>query len=124
MSGYDHTTYMRKWRAANVEKVRKEGREAAKRHRERYPERVKARKKGEHLRRNYGLTLEAFAALLAGQENRCAICRTPDGNWVVDHDHKSGDVRGILCRQCNTGLGCFKDSPEAAMAAAKYLLVR
>lgn len=81
------------------------------------------RAKRKHLQRAYGLTPEAFSALLRGQNGTCAICRAGE-DWVVDHDHKTGAVRGVLCRQCNLGLGGFKDSPDSLLNAAKYLLVR
>lgn len=50
----------------------------------------------------------------------CAICKQ-ETKLVVDHDHASGKIRGMLCRYCNLGLGHFKDSSELLRAAAKYL---
>lgn len=74
---------------------------------------------------NYGLTPSDFAALLAKQDGRCAICRTndftPKRNPGVDHCHGSGVVRGLLCGRCNAGLGQFKDDPALLRAAASYL---
>lgn len=71
----------------------------------------------------YGLTKPELEALLA-QHEQCAICRTED--WgrkgpQVDHDHDSGKVRGILCLNCNNGLGRFGDDPARLRAAADYL---
>ena len=80
-----------------------------------------------HLKGNYGLTPDSFAALLAAQGDRCAICATADPRgkgWCVDHDHGSGLVRGILCCACNRGLGLFKDSPAVLVAAAGYLRLK
>ncbi len=79
-----------------------------------------------------GLTLEAFDARLAAQGRRCDICRKPFKNAKgthVDHDHSCcpGDkscgkcVRGILCGECNTGLGKFNDSPALLRRAARWL---
>ena len=51
----------------------------------------------------------------------CQICEKPLEHKVVDHDHKTGDIRGILCRQCNFGLGQFKDNPTSLEKAATYL---
>jgi hypothetical protein len=72
-------------------------------------------------RKRYGLDAAAFDALLRRQRNRCAICRSssPDS---VDHCHRTGRIRGILCRTCNAGLGHFRDDPERLRAAAQYLI--
>lgn len=73
----------------------------------------------------YGLTLEAFDALLQVQNGRCAICRVAFADVSrgahVDHDHSSGRVRGLLCTHCNRGLGGFRDSPASLAAAISYL---
>ena len=67
------------------------------------------------------------AALLLGQQGKCAICAAilgPRGSLqkpYLDHDHKTGKVRGWLCRRCNLGIGSFKDSPNLLEAAARYL---
>lgn len=74
--------------------------------------------------RNFGLTEEAFRKLLASQNGRCAICKcnTPGSqSWGVDHDHKTGKVRGILCAGCNLALGGFKDDRSIILAAADYI---
>ncbi|MGH3646200.1 MAG: endonuclease domain-containing protein [Micromonosporaceae bacterium] len=61
-----------------------------------------------HLKRRYGIGVEEFAQLLAGQGGVCAICGAQDPEHV-DHDHVYGNVRGILCFNCNGDLGQFKD---------------
>jgi hypothetical protein len=74
--------------------------------------------------RLYGITSEEFAALLVSQDGRCAICRidTPNGKgWNLDHDAASMRIRGVLCTNCNNGLGRFHDDPAALRAAADYL---
>ena len=75
--------------------------------------------------RKYGLTQEGFEAIWAEQGECCAICKTTEpggrGEFHVDHNHKTGDVRGILCTHCNTGLGKFGDSKERLIAALAYL---
>lgn len=80
-----------------------------------------------HLLVSYGLTLEEYETLLTQQQGLCAICRRPSpatdrgGRLAVDHDHKTGEVRGLLCTSCNTGLGAFREDPDLFMAAVQYL---
>ncbi len=75
----------------------------------------------------YGLTVEAFNQLLVEQDGRCAVCRTdtPSGakgvGWCVDHDHETGQVRGVLCGACNTGIGMLQDDPDVIAAALRYV---
>ena len=73
-----------------------------------------------HLKRRYGIGADDFDRMVAEQGGLCAICGRPDPEHV-DHDHVSGDVRGILCFNCNGGLGQFKDDIDALLAAATYL---
>lgn len=80
------------------------------------------------LKFRYGITLEAYAALLAVQEGRCAICRAdqPGGRWnknfFVDHDHRTKMVRGLLCHNCNAGVGHFFEDPVRMQRAIEYVL--
>lgn len=79
------------------------------------------------LKKKYGLTETAFQSMLTAQDNTCAICsvRMADkkGQFspTVDHDHKTGSVRAILCTSCNWGIGVFRDDPELMRAAAAYV---
>jgi len=72
-------------------------------------------------KRKYGLTIEQFAALIERQGNACAICRVVPERFHVDHDHKTGAVRGLLCASCNKALGAFKDNAQILEAAIVYL---
>jgi hypothetical protein len=71
----------------------------------------------------YGLSLEGFHALVAAQSGRCAICfEAPTGRgFHVDHCHRTGQIRGLLCRGCNLALGNMKDDPARLVRAADYL---
>ena len=85
---------------------------------------VKLREREGHLRRKFGITLDEYGALLQAQRGVCAICgRLPreDSSLHVDHDHETGDVRGLLCFQCNNALGDFDDELERLRSAVGYL---
>jgi hypothetical protein len=73
------------------------------------------------LMRDYGLTLEQFAGMIVRQNGCCLICHEPMKPAMVDHDHDTGIVRGLLCGTCNTGLGMFKDDIRLLAAAIVYL---
>ena len=75
------------------------------------------------LRSRYGLTLEAYDDLLKKQNHVCAACGKPwsGSNLYVDHDHRSGVVRGLLCPADNTLVGLIERSPDAVARAQKYL---
>src|SRR5438552_3388809 len=74
--------------------------------------------------RIYGIGPDQFDALLQNQQGLCAICSEQfrDANPHLDHDHATGRIRGLLCAQCNLGLGKFKDDPALLMTAALYVM--
>jgi hypothetical protein len=77
------------------------------------------------LRRKYNIDLEEYYKILNEQNNQCAICKKSSTDLkymlAVDHCHKTGKVRGLLCSHCNTGLGQFKDDPNLLQLAINYL---
>lgn len=73
-----------------------------------------------HLKRRYSPTADEVAAMVAAQGGTCAICEVKPAEHV-DHDHETGDVRGILCFTCNVGLGNFQDDPARLLLAHRYL---
>lgn len=77
------------------------------------------------IRRVYGLSPAKYYRMFDAQGGRCAICRTKFGenprDTHVDHDHETGKVRGLLCPDCNRGLGLFRDDPVAIARALDYL---
>ena len=76
--------------------------------------------KDKNLRRLYGISLKEYETTLVAQGGGCAICQTTH-DLVVDHDHANGKVRKVLCRNCNSGLGQFRDNPALLRVAANYL---
>ena len=88
-----YKSYVRKYREKNVDAER-----------------------GRHLMREYGITLEQYAEMEAKQGGLCAICKQPETQerkgvkyrLAVDHCHKTGKVRGLLCFKCNSAMGSFE----------------
>ena len=86
--------------------------------------RVREIKKKEHLKRTYNLTPEDMDILLDEQENKCKICSIEFNDNIkynVDHCHSTEKIRGLLCRNCNVGLGFFKDDTKILIKAIEYL---
>ncbi len=90
-----------------------------------YSKKRRATNRCYNLRANYGISLEEWKRLFEAQGGKCAICETteePSTGWHTDHCHKIGKIRGILCLNCNTGLGRFKDDVALLKKAIKYLV--
>ncbi len=80
-----------------------------------------------HLKRSFGMSLEEYEDKLKNQNNRCAICNSENsfdkwGVLAVDHDHKTGKIRDLLCFKCNTILGSVNDNPLILQKAINYLI--
>lgn len=98
-----------------------------------YQQELRARKHAEdpghradgQLRYKYGISLVQYNALFAAQAGCCAICATHQSAFArklhVDHCHRSGRVRGLLCTNCNTAIGKLQDSVPVILMAARYL---
>ncbi len=89
---------------------------------------------GDYMRRrrldyNYGMTLEHFREMSKAQDDKCYLCKEPNKpnrlrphtDLVVDHDHKTGKIRKLLCDRCNRGIGQFNDNIELMYLAIDYL---
>ena len=72
-------------------------------------------------KRTYGLDQGAYESLIQRQDGKCKICQTVMEKPHVDHDHKTGAIRGLLCNHCNLGLGHFFDNPDLLERAKGYL---
>jgi len=111
-SGEDKKAYQRQW-----------SREDRKRNPRKY--------KDQSLRKSYGINIEEFELMQRNQGNRCAICRKEETaknpktgdvrDLAVDHCHDTDKVRELLCGQCNTAIGSFKDDIELLKQAVLYL---
>lgn len=82
-------------------------------------------KKDKDLQATYGIDLATYHKMLAEQNHQCKICSAHQDTlkraMCVDHDHKTGKVRGLLCDTCNRSLGLLKDNIDTLMKAVKYL---
>ena len=77
--------------------------------------------KRSHLLRTYGLEWEDYQSILKKQNYKCGICRCNFKKICVDHDHKTGIIRGLLCYRCNEGLGKLRDNYQTVSSASRYL---
>lgn len=131
----------RKWLKANPEQVRQTAKEwnqanpgrkaeSTRRWHIKHSERLHEKRWAVHIKAKYGLSVSQYYALVITQSNLCAICGQPETvktkgkvrRLAVDHDHKTGVVRALLCSACNQGIGKLRDDPELLRAAADYLL--
>ena len=89
--------------------------------------RVLIKMRNNSLLKNYGIDIEYYDKLAIAQKDKCAICSTnapgrkKQNYFSVDHCHKTGKIRGLLCDQCNKGLGHFKDNIEYLRKAIEYV---
>ena len=121
------TDELRPWGADNFFwKERLASSEDAKQYARAYRKKNPLAAKSANLKKNYGINIERYMEMLDEQNGVCAICNgQQDGRYKffsVDHCHKTQNIRGLLCSDCNRGLGCFKDNPSALQKAAEYLL--
>lgn len=97
-------------------------------YRKKYPDRVKASaSRRDHRKHNlmqkYGLTEDDVTEMVSDQNHMCALCNKVELSEppAIDHCHKTGKIRALLCNCCNTGLGKFRDDPELLKSAIEYL---
>jgi hypothetical protein len=87
---------------------------------------VLKRSREHSLKTKYGVSIAEYERRVEAQGGRCAICftdvpGTKKQYWLVDHNHSTGQVRGLLCDNCNKGLGHFRDNPLFLASAIEYL---
>lgn len=121
----------RKWQLENPEAVKEHDRRKYLRHFARMdaasrkwveanPELARSIKRKSGLKRKYGLTQADWNNMFVSQRGACAVCQAVC-RLCVDHDHKTGKVRALLCHGCNTALGFLKESVATIRALADYL---
>jgi hypothetical protein len=102
--------------------------ESNKRWRQANPDKVRLRRRIDRLKNKYGLSLQEYEDMLRSQGSQCKICGKNqselDVTMAVDHCHKTNRIRGLLCDNCNKGLGHFRDDPAILEKAINYLIVR
>jgi hypothetical protein len=85
--------------------------------------RARRSKHNSHLKEKYGITIHDYDRILTSQGGKCAICKggTSKRHFAVDHNHKNGQIRGLLCARCNTGLARFMDNITTLRRATRYM---
>ena len=90
-----------------------------------YRKRNKNKLRNEQLRIKYGISNKIYNKWLKEQKNRCKICGININKLrrrlVVDHNHKTGENRGLICDSCNKGIGHFRDNPFILIKTINYL---
>jgi hypothetical protein len=133
-------TPQQKYKLSNPDKIREQAAAYYAQNKERIQEYRKVRRaaglndtsgtRNSRYKHKYGITLAEYEAMVSKQHGLCAIChqeevtKTADGrvaSLCVDHCHKTGTVRGLLCRSCNAGLGKLKDDKQLLLNAIRYL---
>ena len=117
----------KEWREANPEKVKQKNAKNAAKRKEYYQSDTGIRSSRNcHLKRMYGITLEQYEAMSEAQDHKCDICGNPEMNnknkvLCVDHNHNTGEIRGLLCGNCNVGIGNLQDNIELLKKSIIYL---
>ncbi len=116
---------LRKWRAANPDKLKAQQQRANKKKREaEYYIKNKDVIFDQYLNRTYGIGIDKYNSLLLEQSGVCDICKNEcvsGKRLAVDHNHETGEVRGLLCCKCNRGLGNLDDDIDKLRSAVLYL---
>lgn len=86
-------------------------------------QKAKESRRNQLLKKNFGINLETYKLMLSEQNNVCAICLKSEEkrSLAVDHCHKTGKIRGLLCSFCNQSIGMMSDNVENIIRAAEYL---
>jgi len=115
----------RKYRAKHLDKLRQKSREYARKLRREHPQKCRIKGRKSALRIKYSLTMSEYQEILKKQLGNCAICGYPsnieDRYLCVDHNHKTGIIRGLLCNRCNIVLGHVDDDTVILQKMISYI---
>lgn len=113
----------RKWYAQNKERVRQRTNTPEHREKSRTTYYHLGNHWEKHIRRAFGWTAADYDSALSKQGGVCGICKGPPDkvHFCIDHCHKTGVIRGLLCSRCNRSMGAFSDSPEMIQTVKEYL---
>jgi hypothetical protein len=122
-----HKEYHKKWSIDNIDSIKERGKKYFQKNKEKIYKRRKRNGTSDYnrfyqMKSRYGILENEYNELLIKQNNLCCICKQPNKKLCVDHNHDNKKIRGLLCRDCNSGLGMFKDNREYLLEAIKYLL--
>lgn len=120
---------LKEWRAKNRLKVNESNKAYKKRHPEQTRQhrlkhsKIYYKKTGwkKRILKRYGISYTTFESMKLEQKNKCAICDKEEVELHIDHCHKTGKIRGLLCQKCNTGIGLLGDDLLILNKAVKYL---
>ncbi len=113
-------TTNKEWVSKNKEKKLAYLVEYRKKNPEKFRQRIPIKTRSYCIKSKYGLSLENYENMCSVQNNICKICDLPS-KLVIDHCHISGVIRGLLCSQCNSALGFFKDNENRLLKAVEYI---
>lgn len=120
-------TEYKKQQTENTKQWKKNNPDKAKILRDRYNKKNPTKMREAHLKFTFNVTLEQYEVMMVEQNRVCKICALPaesGKNLHIDHDHKTGEIRGLLCGKCNMGLGLFNDNYELINKAIEYLKLK
>ena len=121
-----------KWGSKNIDYLREQWRKQAKSYREKDIETARKRNRESYSRHReeriiyqktkaYGITKEQYSKMLLDRNGKCDICQNIVAQLVVDHNHKTGAIRGMLCHTCNQAIGLFRENTLTIEKAIEYL---
>lgn len=113
--------YKKEYRKNNKDQIKQYNKE----YKKEYYQLNKNKIKQHQLKRKYNISLEHYNQMLIEQNHKCKICNIDEvkltKKLAVDHDHKTGFIRGLLCHSCNVAIGLLQESAEIIEKAAKYI---